>query len=66
MLGETDMSGIPVYKECCTPECRKPVKVSPDAHAQLVISDNQWNSKDCCFGVCTKADSDNRSGTGLW
>ena len=46
-------------------ECRKPVKVSPDAHAQLVISDNQWNSRDCCFGVCKKADSDNRSGTGL-
>ena len=64
MLGETDMSGIPVYKECCTPECRKPGKLSPDAHAQLVISDNQWNSRDCCFGVCKKADSVNRSGTG--
>ena len=34
--GETDTSGIPVYKECCTPECRKPVNISPDAHAQLV------------------------------
>ena len=40
VMGETDTSGIPVYKECCTPECRNPVKVSPDAHAQLVISDN--------------------------
>ena len=64
VLGETDTSDIPVYKECCTPECRNPVKVSPDAHAQLVISDIQWNSRDCCFGVCKKADSVNRSGTG--
>ena len=62
--GETDTSDIPVYKECCTPERRRPVKVSPDAHAQVVISDNQWNSRDCCFGVCKKADSVNRSGTG--
>ena len=64
VLGETDMSDIPVYKECCTPERRRPVKVSPDAQAQVVISDNQWNSRDCCFGVCKKADSVNRSGTG--
>ena len=64
VLGETDTSGIPVYKECCTPECRNPVKVSPDAHAQLAISDIQWNSRDCCFGVCKKADSVSRSGTG--
>ena len=64
VLGETDTSGIPVYKECCTPEWRNPVNVSPDTHAQLVISDNQWNSRDCCFGVCKKADSVNRSGTG--
>ena len=64
VLGETDTSGIPVYKECCTPEWRNPVNVSPDTHAQLVISDNQWNSRDCCFGVCKRADSVNRSGTG--
>ena len=64
VLDETDTSGIPVYKECCTPECRNPVNVSPDTHAQLVISDNQWNSRDCCFGVCKKADSVNRSETG--
>ena len=63
--GETDTSDIPVYKECCTPERRRPVKVSPDAHAQVVISDNQWNSRDCWFGVCKKADSANRSGIGL-
>ena len=61
--GETDTSDIPIYKEDCTPECRRPVKVSPDAHAQVAISDNQWNSRDCCFGVCKKADT-NRSGTG--
>ena len=61
---ETDTSDIPVYKECCTPERRRPVKVSPGAHAQVVISDNQWNSRDYCFGVCKKADSVSRSGTG--
>ena len=54
VLGETDTSDIPVYKECCTPERRWPEKVSSDAHAQVVISDNQWNSRDCCFGVCKK------------
>ena len=62
--GETHTSDIPVYNEYCTPERRRPVKVSPDAHAQVVISDNQWNSRDCCFGVCTKAHSVNRSGIG--
>ena len=40
------------------------MKVSPDAKALVAISDNQWNSKDCCFGVCKKADSVNRSGIG--
>ena len=64
MLGETDTSGIPVYEECCTPECQNPVIVLPDAHAQLAISDIQWNSRDCCFCVCKKAVSVNRSGTG--
>ena len=64
LWGETDTSEIPVYKECCTLERRRPVKVSPDAHAQVVISDNQWNSRDCCFGVFKKADSVNQSGTG--
>ena len=59
VLSDTDTSGIPVYEECCTPECRNPVIVLPDAHAQLAISDIQWNSKDCCFGVCKKADSVN-------
>ena len=64
VCGETDTSDIPVYKECFIPERRRPVKVSPDANAQVVISDNQWNSRDCCFGVCKKADSVNRSGIG--
>ena len=64
VLGETDTSDIPVYKEYCTPECRNPVKVSPDAHAQLFISDSQWNSRDCCFDIYRKADSVNRSGIG--
>ena len=64
VLGDTDTSGIPVYEECHTPECRNPVILLPDAHTQLAISDIQWNSRDCCFGVCKKADSVNRSGTG--
>ena len=59
VCGETDTSDIPVYNECFIPECRRPVKVSPDANTQVVISDNQWNSRDCCFGVCKKADSVN-------
>ena len=59
VLGDTDASGIPVYEECRTPEFRNPVIALPDAHAQLAISDIQWNSRDCCFGVCKKADSVN-------
>ena len=64
VCGETDTSDIPRYNECFTPDRRRPVKVSPDAKALVVISDNQWNSRDCCFGVCKKADSVNRSGIG--
>ena len=64
VLGDTDTSGISVYEECRNPECRNPVITLPDAHAQLAISDIQWKSRDCCFGVCKKADSLNRSGTG--
>ena len=64
VCGETDTSDIPVYNECFTPDRRSPVKVSPDAKAQVAISDNQWNSRDCCFSVCKKADSVNRSGIG--
>ena len=52
---ETDISDIPVYKECVIPERRRPVKVSTDANTQVVISDYQWNSRDYCFGVCKKA-----------
>ena len=64
VLGETDTRDIPVYKENCTPERRWQEKISPGAHVQVVRSDNQWNSMDYCFGVCKKADSVNRSGTG--
>ena len=64
VLGETDTCDIPVYKENCTPERWRPEKVSPGAHVQAVRNDNQWNSMDYCFGVCKKADSVNRSGTG--
>ena len=52
VCGETDTSDIPVYNECFIPDRRRPVKVSPDANTQVVISDNQWNSRDCCFSVC--------------
>ena len=64
VLGETDARDIPVYKEDCTPEHRRPEKISPGAHQQVEISDNQWNYVDYCFGVCGKAESANRSGTG--
>ena len=46
------------------PDRWRPVKVLPDVNTQVVISDNQWNSRDCCFGMCKKADSVNRSGIG--
>ena len=64
VCGETDTSHILRYNECFFPDRRRPVKVSPDAKALAVISVNQWNSKDCCFGVCKKADSVNRLGIG--
>ena len=64
VCGETDISDTPVYNECFIPDRRRPAEVSPDAKALVVISVNQWNSKDCCFGVCKKADRVNRSGIG--
>ena len=62
---ETDISDIPVFKECVIRERRRPVKVSSDANTQVVISHYQWSGRDYCFGVCKKADSVNRSGIGL-
>ena len=38
------------------------MKVLPDVNIQVVKSDSQWNSKDCCFGMCNEADSIDRSG----
>ena len=64
VLGETDTRDIPVYKEDCTPERRRPENISPGAHQQVEMSNNQWNCVDYCFGVCGKAESVNRSGTG--
>ena len=51
---ETDISDIPVFKECVIPERRRPVKVSTDADTQVVISDYQRSVRDYCFGVCVK------------
>ena len=64
VCGETDTSDILIYNEYSIPDRRRPVKVSPDVNTQVVISDNQWNSRDCCFGMCKKADSVNWSGIG--
>ena len=64
VCGETDTGDIPVYNEYSIPDRRRPVKVSPNVNTQVVISDNQWNSRDCCFGMCKKADSVNRLGIG--
>ena len=61
---ETDISDIPVFKECVIPERRRPVKVSTDAETQVVISDYQRSVRDYCFGVCEKTDSIDRSGIG--
>ena len=59
---ETDTGDIPVYNEYIIPDRRRPVKVLPDVNTQVVKSDSQWNSRDCCFGMCNKADSVDRSG----
>ena len=64
VLCETDKRGIPVYREECTPERRRPRIISPGALQQIEMSNNQWNCVDYCFGVCGKADSVNQSGTG--
>ena len=54
---DTDTGDIPVYNEYSIPDRRRPVKVLPDVNIQVVKSDSQWNSKDCCFGMCNEADS---------
>ena len=59
---DTDTGDIPVYKEYSILERRRPVEVLPDVNIQVVKSDSQWNSKDCCFGMCNEADSIDRSG----
>ena len=59
---DTDTGDIPVYNEYSIPDQRRPVKVLPDVNTQVVKSDSHWNSRDCCFGMCNKADSVNRSG----
>ena len=51
---ETDISDIPVIKECVIPERRRPVKISADADTHVIISDYQQCVKDYCFGVCEK------------
>ena len=66
VLGETDTGIIPVYTENDTVERRWSAKVSPGAHVQVVRSDNQRNSMNCCFGVCEMADSVDRSETGSY
>ena len=38
VCGETDTSDIPGYNVCFSPDRRRPVKVSPDAKALVVIS----------------------------
>ena len=58
---DTDTGDIPVYNEYSIPDRRRPVKVLPDVNTQVVKSDNNWNSRDCCFGMCNKADSVDRS-----
>ena len=64
VLGETVKRGIPVYRVECTPERRRPENISPGALQQVEMSNNQWNCVDYCCGVCGKAYSVNRSGTG--
>ena len=58
---ETDTGDIPVYNEYSIPDRRRLVKVLPDIITQVVKSDSDWNSRDCCFGMCNKADNVDRS-----
>ena len=64
VLGETDKRGIPVYRIECTPEGRRPENISPGALQHVEMSNNQPNCVNYCCGVCGKANSVNRSGTG--
>ena len=64
VLGETNKRGIPVCSVECTPEHRRPENISPGALQHVEMSNNQRNCVDYCCGVCGKADSVNRSGTG--
>ena len=59
---DTDTGDIPVYNEYSIPDRQRTVKVLPDVNTQVVKSDSHWNSRDCCFGMCNKADSVDRSG----
>ena len=54
---DTNTGDIPVYNEYSIPDRRRPVKVLPDVNTQVAKSDSHWNSRNCCFGMCNKADS---------
>ena len=62
--GETDKRGIPVCSVECTPESRRPENISAGALQHVEMSNNQRNCVNYCCGVCGKANSVNRSGTG--
>ena len=64
VLGETDKRGIPVYSVECTPESRRPENISAGALQHVEMSNNQRNCVNYCCGVCGKANSVNRLGTG--
>ena len=64
VLGETDKQGIPAYSVECTPERRRPENISAGALQHVEMSNNQQNCVNYCCGVCGKANSVNRSGTG--
>ena len=62
VCGNTDTGDIPVYNEHSIPDRQRPVKVLTDVSTQVVKSDSHLNSRSCCFGMCDKADSVDRSG----
>ena len=64
MLGETDKRDIHVCSVECTPARQRPENISSGALQHVEISNNHRNCVEYCCGVCGKADSVNRSGTG--
>ena len=63
VLCKTDKQSIPVNGAELTPERQRPENILPGALRQVKMRNNQWNYVNYCFGMCGKADSNNRPET---